>query len=56
MSAEIEPPKLGFGRPFTEVAEQILTIRNRGSRPIIYRIKTNMPNHYSADPDPVLSR
>ncbi|KAL9585158.1 MAG: hypothetical protein Q9212_001683 [Teloschistes hypoglaucus] len=46
MSVELDPPELGFRRPFTHEVTQLLRLRNPGTEPIAFKVKTTAPKQY----------
>lgn len=51
MSVEIEPQELGFHRPFTVEVLENLKIRNPGSQPVAFKVKTTAPKQYCVRPN-----
>ncbi|KAL8633036.1 hypothetical protein Q9189_001290 [Teloschistes chrysophthalmus] len=51
MSVELDPPELGFRRPFTQEVTQLLRLRNPGSEPIAFKVKTTAPKQYCVRPN-----
>ncbi|KAI0509438.1 putative integral ER membrane protein Scs2 [Xylaria bambusicola] len=51
MSVEIEPQELGFHRPFTVEALENLKIRNPGTQPVAFKVKTTAPKQYCVRPN-----
>ncbi|KFA63868.1 hypothetical protein S40285_04455 [Stachybotrys chlorohalonatus IBT 40285] len=51
MSVEIEPFELSFRRPFTVEVSRTLTIKNTGSSPVAFKVKTTAPKQYCVRPN-----
>ncbi|GLI76975.1 phosphatidylinositol-binding protein scs2 [Penicillium ochrochloron] len=51
MSIELDPPELGFKRPFNHEVCQILRLRNSGEEPLVFKVKTTAPKHYCVRPN-----
>ncbi|KAI9829771.1 MAG: hypothetical protein M1819_006008 [Sarea resinae] len=51
MSVELDPPELGFRRPFTHEVTQILRLRNTNSDPVAFKVKTTAPKQYCVRPN-----
>lgn len=51
MSVELDPPELGFRRPFTHEVTQVLRLRNPNSDPIAFKVKTTAPKQYCVRPN-----
>ncbi|KAK5163718.1 phosphatidylinositol-binding protein scs2 [Saxophila tyrrhenica] len=51
MSVELEPPELGFKRPFTQEVSQVLRLRNPSSDPVAFKVKTTAPKQYCVRPN-----
>ncbi|KAL8874342.1 MAG: hypothetical protein Q9174_000293 [Haloplaca sp. 1 TL-2023] len=51
MSVELDPPELGFRRPFTHEVTQLLRLRNPSSEPIAFKVKTTAPKQYCVRPN-----
>ncbi|KAI8946586.1 PapD-like protein [Xylaria longipes] len=51
MSVEIEPQELGFHRPFTVEVVENLKIRNPGTQPVAFKVKTTAPKQYCVRPN-----
>ncbi|KAI4105345.1 MAG: hypothetical protein L6R37_002795 [Teloschistes peruensis] len=51
MSVELDPPELGFRRPFTHEVTQLLRLRNPGTEPIAFKVKTTAPKQYCVRPN-----
>ncbi|MCJ1243528.1 phosphatidylinositol-binding protein scs2 [Trapelia coarctata] len=51
MSVELDPPELGFRRPFTHEVTRVLTIRNPNSDPVAFKVKTTAPKQYCVRPN-----
>ncbi|KAJ5673918.1 PapD-like protein [Penicillium macrosclerotiorum] len=51
MSVEIDPPELGFKRPFNQEVCQILHLRNTNQEPVVFKVKTTAPKHYCVRPN-----
>ncbi|KAF2279676.1 MSP domain-containing protein [Westerdykella ornata] len=51
MSVELEPPELGFKRPFQQEVSQILRLRNPHSDPVAFKVKTTAPKQYCVRPN-----
>ncbi|KAF2967086.1 hypothetical protein GQX73_g6470 [Xylaria multiplex] len=47
MSVEIDPQELGFHRPFTVEVLENLKIRNPGTQPVAFKVKTTAPKQYA---------
>ncbi|KAH0565945.1 hypothetical protein GP486_000666 [Trichoglossum hirsutum] len=46
MSLLLDPPELGFRRPFTHEVSQILVLTNPNSDPVAFKVKTTAPKQY----------
>jgi hypothetical protein len=42
-TVEVLPVELGFARPFTREVAETLRLRNPGSEPIAFKVKTTAP-------------
>ncbi|KAK3904097.1 PapD-like protein [Staphylotrichum tortipilum] len=51
MSVDIDPQELGFRRPFTVEASQILKIKNPNATPVAFKVKTTAPKQYCVRPN-----
>ncbi|KAI1200851.1 putative integral ER membrane protein Scs2 [Nemania serpens] len=51
MSVEIDPQELGFHRPFTVEVLENLRIRNPGTQPVAFKVKTTAPKQYCVRPN-----
>ncbi|MCJ1443713.1 MAG: phosphatidylinositol-binding protein scs2 [Stictis urceolatum] len=51
MSVEIDPPELGFRRPFTQEVTQILRLKNPHDAPVAFKVKTTAPKQYCVRPN-----
>ncbi|GAB7361409.1 hypothetical protein MBLNU230_g1465t1 [Neophaeotheca triangularis] len=51
MSVELDPPELGFKRPFTHEVSQVLRLHNPTSDPIAFKVKTTAPKQYCVRPN-----
>ncbi|KAJ5355422.1 Vesicle-associated membrane protein-associated protein A [Penicillium cataractarum] len=51
MSIELDPPELGFKRPFNQEVCQILHLRNPTQEPMVFKVKTTAPKHYCVRPN-----
>ncbi|KXT11348.1 hypothetical protein AC579_9459 [Pseudocercospora musae] len=51
MSVELNPPELGFKRPFTHEVSQVLRLRNPNSDPVAFKVKTTAPKQYCVRPN-----
>jgi len=51
MSVELDPPELGFRRPFNHEVTRILTLRNPNSDPVAFKVKTTAPKQYCVRPN-----
>ncbi|KAJ5176318.1 Vesicle-associated membrane protein-associated protein A [Penicillium canariense] len=51
MSIEVDPPELGFKRPFNQEVCQILHLHNPGQEPVVFKVKTTAPKHYCVRPN-----
>lgn len=51
MSVEIDPPELGFRKPFTEEVGEILRIKNTNTSPVAFKVKTTAPKQYCVRPN-----
>ncbi|KAJ5569937.1 Vesicle-associated membrane protein-associated protein A [Penicillium hispanicum] len=51
MSIEIDPPELGFKRPFNQEVCQILHLRNPNQEAVVFKVKTTAPKHYCVRPN-----
>ncbi|KAI9657495.1 MAG: phosphatidylinositol-binding protein scs2 [Trizodia sp. TS-e1964] len=51
MSVEIDPPELGFRRPFQHEVSQVLRLRNPNNDPIAFKVKTTAPKQYCVRPN-----
>ncbi|KAI4245042.1 MAG: hypothetical protein L6R40_002641 [Gallowayella cf. fulva] len=51
MSVELDPPELGFRRPFTHEVTQSLRLQNPSNDPIAFKVKTTAPKQYCVRPN-----
>ncbi|KAK4496261.1 hypothetical protein PRZ48_012241 [Zasmidium cellare] len=51
MSVELQPPELGFKRPFTHEVSQVLRLHNSNSDPVAFKVKTTAPKQYCVRPN-----
>ncbi|KAG6037287.1 hypothetical protein E4U41_005229 [Claviceps citrina] len=51
MSVDVLPLELSFARPFTIEVSRTLTIRNTGSTPLAFKVKTTAPKQYCVRPN-----
>lgn len=51
MSVELDPPELGFRRPFSHEVTQILKLTNNNSDPVAFKVKTTAPKQYCVRPN-----
>ncbi|KAI4135699.1 MAG: hypothetical protein LQ347_000429 [Umbilicaria vellea] len=51
MSVELDPPELGFRRPFSHEVSQVLRLRNLNSDPVAFKVKTTAPKQYCVRPN-----
>ncbi|KAI4223959.1 MAG: hypothetical protein L6R36_005032 [Xanthoria steineri] len=51
MSVELDPPELGFRRPFTHEVTQSLRLQNPTNDPIAFKVKTTAPKQYCVRPN-----
>ncbi|KAF2441402.1 VAMP-associated protein [Karstenula rhodostoma CBS 690.94] len=51
MSVELDPPELGFKRPFQQEVTQTLKLRNNHSDPVAFKVKTTAPKQYCVRPN-----
>ncbi|KAI7868086.1 PapD-like protein [Spinellus fusiger] len=52
MSVVIEPiSQLTFQRPLTETSKEILYVRNPGTEPVSFKVKTTAPRQYCVRPN-----
>ncbi|KAI4259834.1 MAG: hypothetical protein L6R42_004368 [Xanthoria sp. 1 TBL-2021] len=51
MSVELDPPELGFRRPFTYEVTQSLRLQNPTNDPIAFKVKTTAPKQYCVRPN-----
>ncbi|KAF1940782.1 VAMP-associated protein [Clathrospora elynae] len=51
MSVELDPPELGFRRPFQHEVSQTLRLKNPHSDPIAFKVKTTAPKQYCVRPN-----
>ncbi|KAI9843881.1 MAG: phosphatidylinositol-binding protein scs2 [Sclerophora amabilis] len=51
MSVELNPPELGFQRPFTQEVPQTLRLRNPNHDPVAFKVKTTAPKQYCVRPN-----
>ncbi|KAL2042204.1 hypothetical protein N7G274_004692 [Stereocaulon virgatum] len=51
MSVSLDPPELGFRRPFNHEVNQTLRLRNPSNDPIAFKVKTTAPKQYCVRPN-----
>ncbi|MCJ1259812.1 phosphatidylinositol-binding protein scs2 [Lignoscripta atroalba] len=51
MSVDLDPPELGFRRPFTHEVTQVLRLRNTNTDPVAFKVKTTAPKQYCVRPN-----
>ncbi|KAJ5081563.1 PapD-like protein [Penicillium alfredii] len=51
MSIEIDPPELGFKRPFNHEVCQVLHLHNTNEEAVVFKVKTTAPKHYCVRPN-----
>ncbi|KAL9132486.1 MAG: hypothetical protein Q9175_006345 [Cornicularia normoerica] len=51
MSVTLDPPELGFRRPFTHEVTQLLRLSNPSKDPIAFKVKTTAPKQYCVRPN-----
>lgn len=51
MSVELDPPELGFKRPFQQEVSQVLRLKNPHSDPVAFKVKTTAPKQYCVRPN-----
>ncbi|KAI8645523.1 PapD-like protein [Parasitella parasitica] len=52
MSVNIEPAEqLEFHGPFTRVVKEVIRVKNSGSEPVIFKVKTTAPKQYCVRPN-----
>ncbi|KAJ5474979.1 Vesicle-associated membrane protein-associated protein A [Penicillium diatomitis] len=51
MSLELDPPELGFKRPFTQEVCEVLHLQNPTPVPVVFKVKTTAPKHYCVRPN-----
>ncbi|KAI9371559.1 MSP domain protein [Aspergillus egyptiacus] len=51
MSILLDPPELGFKRPFNREVCQILHLTNNNQDPVVFKVKTTAPKHYCVRPN-----
>ncbi|EPS31195.1 hypothetical protein PDE_06150 [Penicillium oxalicum 114-2] len=51
MSLELDPPELGFKRPFTQEVCEVLHLQNPTQTPVVFKVKTTAPKHYCVRPN-----
>ncbi|KAF2872709.1 MSP domain-containing protein [Massariosphaeria phaeospora] len=51
MSVELDPPELGFKRPFQNEVTQSLRLLNPHSDPVAFKVKTTAPKQYCVRPN-----
>ncbi|CAF9913399.1 MAG: hypothetical protein GOMPHAMPRED_007890 [Gomphillus americanus] len=51
MSVELDPPELGFRRPFLHEVTQILKLTNPNNDPVAFKVKTTAPKQYCVRPN-----
>ncbi|KAL8763781.1 MAG: hypothetical protein Q9184_000483 [Pyrenodesmia sp. 2 TL-2023] len=50
MSVDLDPPELGFRRPFSHEVTQSLRLSNPGNETIAFKVKTTAPKQYDQQP------
>ncbi|KAK5116627.1 hypothetical protein LTR62_007301 [Meristemomyces frigidus] len=48
---DLNPPELGFRRPFTHEVSQVLKLHNPSSDPVAFKVKTTAPKQYCVRPN-----
>ncbi|KAL3481598.1 VAMP-associated protein [Aspergillus californicus] len=51
MSVLLDPPELGFKRPFNREVCQILHLNNNNPDAVVFKVKTTAPKHYCVRPN-----
>ncbi|PYH95149.1 VAMP-associated protein [Aspergillus ellipticus CBS 707.79] len=51
MSIILDPPELGFKRPFDHEVCQILHLKNENAEAVVFKVKTTAPKHYCVRPN-----
>ncbi|KAF2759592.1 VAMP-associated protein [Pseudovirgaria hyperparasitica] len=51
MSVELDPPELGFKRPFQHEVANVLRLKNPHSDPVAFKVKTTAPKQYCVRPN-----
>ncbi|KAB8239841.1 phosphatidylinositol-binding protein scs2 [Aspergillus alliaceus] len=51
MSIILDPPELGFKRPFNREVCQVLHLNNDNQEPVVFKVKTTAPKHYCVRPN-----
>ncbi|KAI9042553.1 putative integral ER membrane protein Scs2 [Aspergillus affinis] len=51
MSVILDPPELGFQRPFNREVCQVLHLNNENAEPVVFKVKTTAPKHYCVRPN-----
>ncbi|PYH83423.1 VAMP-associated protein [Aspergillus uvarum CBS 121591] len=51
MSIILDPPELGFQRPFNREVCQMLHLKNESAEPVVFKVKTTAPKHYCVRPN-----
>ncbi|CAF9931961.1 MAG: phosphatidylinositol-binding protein scs2 [Heterodermia speciosa] len=51
MSIQLDPPELGFRRPFTREVTQLLRLGNPSNDPMAFKVKTTAPKQYCVRPN-----
>ncbi|PWY86223.1 MSP domain protein [Aspergillus heteromorphus CBS 117.55] len=51
MSIVLDPPELGFKRPFDREVCQILHLKNENEEAVVFKVKTTAPKHYCVRPN-----
>ncbi|KAL9126292.1 MAG: hypothetical protein Q9217_004641 [Psora testacea] len=51
MSVSLNPPELGFRRPFNHEVTQLLRLGNHSNDPIAFKVKTTAPKQYCVRPN-----
>ncbi|KAL4939000.1 hypothetical protein BDV06DRAFT_199754 [Aspergillus oleicola] len=51
MSILLDPPELGFQRPFNREICQVLHLTNNNAEAVVFKVKTTAPKHYCVRPN-----
>ncbi|PLB54412.1 MSP domain protein [Aspergillus steynii IBT 23096] len=51
MSIILDPPELGFQRPFDREVCQVLHLNNENAESVVFKVKTTAPKHYCVRPN-----